>query len=174
MKLVLLRHATRSSHEIGDASLNVTGRQQAVELCTRLAPQGDLPVPTHLISSPKKRARQTLEPLADAVHEILKIDPRLDERSHAETVSEFEKRIRSVLLELEQTHAKSNQPDGRETCVYICSHMDWLETALLLMPTDLSPQEASESWATTEYCVFKYQNGLWIKKHRGFVAPKGR
>ncbi len=161
MKAVLLRHATRSATGLGDSSLNALGSNQAEALAQRcLAPHGPLPHPTHLLVSPKLRARETLQPLSETTRLHLKIDERLDERHQNETSAEFMARVRQFLAEVEQTPEK-------DSCVFICSHLDWLEAALITISSDMNEIESAASWMTAEFRIFKIEDGLWSLKNRG-------
>lgn len=163
MKLVLLRHATRSPYDGGDSSLSTKGRAQSEEFVAHVAPRGALPVPTRLVVSPKKRAKETLTPLSHSTHLPLEIESRLDERHQTETSREFMDRITSVFTDLE---ARAN--DGG--CVYLCTHLDWLEGAMIVLNHDLSELEASLGWSTAEYKVFRLEDGIWKSKAKGHVT----
>jgi phosphohistidine phosphatase SixA len=182
MKLILLRHATRASYDLGDSPLNQIGQIQAEDLANRISPQGSLPSPTLLLSSPKRRAQETLALVSARTGVKVRIEPRLDERHRNETLAEFSERIRKLLEDVEPTGlAELGSPNGatkrklaheaasaeREPCVWVCSHLDWLESALALLASDLSENEIFESWATAEFRVFKYQDGLWTLKEKG-------
>lgn len=162
MKIVLLRHATRSTTGLGDSPLTLLGLAQAEEFGTKAATARDhLLKPTHVIASPKQRARQTLEPLAEKSGIALKIDPRLDERHQNEPAQTFTHRMREILAEVE---AIEGQP---EPVIYLCSHLDWLEQAVTEISTDLTELEAAASWQTCEYRIFNVEDGLWQFVRRG-------
>ncbi len=168
MNLVLLRHATRSNvleFGSGESALNPVGFAQAEDLVQAVKPHGQLPSPTLLYASPKLRARQTLTPLSKALHIDLKILEDLDERRETESLSAFESRVRMIF------ETVKNQ-DDIET-VYLCSHLDVLEAASALWPTDLSDREMAQTWQTVEYQLFKIQNGILSSGLRGRVAPRG-
>jgi phosphohistidine phosphatase SixA len=176
MNLVLLRHATRSSvleFGSGEPALNSVGLAQAEDLVGVVQTLGKLPPPTLLYASPKLRARQTLTPLSKALHLDLKIFDLLDERRETESLSAFERRVRLIFetFQTQNSHQSSNQ-DSQAT-VYLCSHLDVLEAACLLWPTDFSEHEMALSWSTLEYQVFKIQNGILSSGLRGRVAPRG-
>lgn len=166
MKVVLLRHAARPTHDPGDCSLTTYGLAQAEALARAIAPQGDLPIPTQLLASPKKRAQQTLTPLAQFTQLRLEIEHRLDERRQNETSKEFDLRISTLITELSHPPAR---PDG---CVYLCSHFDWLQTAIILLPSSSSPADLDRNWANCEFLVFRINEGLWDLVHSGVVAPR--
>lgn len=169
MKVVILRHAARSAHESGDSSLSAFGHLQAEALARAIAPQGDLPAPTRLICSPKKRTQQTLKPLADVSQLDLVIESRLDERNSNETAREFEARIGALIDELSRPR-QPLKPGEREPCVYLCTHLDWLNTAAVLIPSDATPEQLDRNWGNCEYLVFRLNDGLWECIQGGLVA----
>lgn len=174
LKVILLRHAARSAHGLGDTSLNAIGQRQAQELTGLLAPQGPLPIPTDLITSPKKRARETLQPLSAAVSLDLKIDARLDERHQNETGAEFKTRVAQALSELgAQAKADVLKPGTREATIYLCSHLDWLEIAMLLAPSDSRLDEDAANWSNAEYRIFRIaKDGLWTLTGHGVATGR--
>lgn len=165
MKLVLLRHATRSPYENDGDSLSRAGLAQAEDLITHLAPQGSLPAPTRLLVSPKRRAKETLQPLSEAIQLQLEIDPRLDERHSFESGKVFEERVRSILDDTVENASE-------DETIYLCSHSDWLEMALMVLPHDLSDLDASYGFSPCEYRVFRRHDGIMKSKMRGHVAPR--
>lgn len=167
MKIVLFRHATRSAHGLGDSPLSAEGLAQAENLPSFLAPNGPLPKPTHLFCSPKQRARQTLAPLSQKENLELAIDPRLDERHQNESGLDFETRILDLLKDVEALSEAHPEP-----CVYLCSHLDWLEAVLVLIPSDLSDLEIAGSWSTAEFRIFKIQAGVWTLKSGGGIPSR--
>ncbi|MCM2281363.1 MAG: phosphoglycerate mutase family protein [Bdellovibrionaceae bacterium] len=154
MIVCFIRHATRNTFDSGDGSLNERGRQQAQELIGRVAPSGPLPRPTHLFCSPKKRAQETLQPLAHALKLPLTVESALDERATQEPVPDFTKRIRQWLSQLESAH-------GAQGVVYICSHLDVLETALIVIDSNLSELEIERGLSPAESRVFEVHDGFW-------------
>lgn len=164
MKVVFLRHATRSLHGTGDSPLNTVGKSQADALANYLVPNGPLPLPTRLYCSPKRRAQETLSPLSSALQMDVQVDPRLDERQHSESGQEFEARILNFLKALQ---------DDSSTCSYVCSHLDWLETALVLIDSDMTDLEIATPWATAEFRIFKISEGLWVLKSSGTPPAQG-
>jgi broad specificity phosphatase PhoE len=128
-----------------------------------VAPRGNIPAPSRLLASPKRRAKETLTPLSHALHLPLEIDGRLDERHQTETGGEFQDRIVSVFSDLE---AQASD----EGCVYLCTHLDWLEGAMIALNHDMSELEASLGWSTAEYKIFKLEDGIWKSKAKGHVT----
>jgi len=168
MKVLFIRHGTRSLHGLGDVSLNSQGQRQAEHLA-QLVAQGQLPSPSHLLSSPKKRACETLESLSLATQIPVTIDPRLDERHQNESAREFEARVRSFLDEWTPAPVTSRKSEG---CAIICSHLDWLELAMVLIPSTLSETEMAASWANAEYRIFRYTDHLWELIGTGIAEPR--
>jgi broad specificity phosphatase PhoE len=160
MKLLLLRHAARSAIDSGDSPLSTNGHRQADELPSLSLEQGRLPKPVRLICSPKRRAQETLTPLAKALHLSITTDPRLDERHNHESQSEFHKRINAVVNEVSSATYSA--------CV-LCTHLDWLEAFDALAPTD---KEVIGGWGTGEYRIFEIDGGLWTVKETGVLPGR--
>lgn len=154
MKITLLRHGSRDLTIGSDGGLNESGREQAASLTTRLQPQGNLPPPTHLDCSPKRRARETLTPLSEHLGLKLNIEPLLDERQSSESSVEFRQRIRKFLESLREKYTSRD-------VVYLCTHADWLEEALAILPSDLSEFEAQSGFACGELKSFELKDGIW-------------
>lgn len=155
MKLILLRHGNRDLSMSSDGGLNQIGKELAAGLHGRLAPNGNLPVPTQLIASPKKRAQETLTPLSQSLELPLQTEKALDERQNAETSTEFRARVRKY-IELLPNKYKPND------VVYLCTHADWLEDAMAVIPSDIPPLIAESGFACGEMRSFEIKDGLWV------------
>lgn len=116
-EFVIFRHAQKSSWS-NDPDLSQEGHRQALQITNHVS-RRHLPTPQQLISSPKKRAQQTLIPLQEQLQIPLLIEPILDERSTNETGQEFENRVKSFLQDA--------LPQKNHSCLYLCTHLDWLE-----------------------------------------------
>lgn len=134
--LVVVRHAHRTK-ELGqgaDNGLSEKGREQArrvAELFKRRFESEDKP---RLISSPKKRCRETLEPLADRLGIAVEIDPILDEGE------QVEKRVRELV---------SRWKSGPDPLLVICSHGDVIPLLLeLLVGAELELKKGA--WAQVD------------------------
>lgn len=173
MNVVLFRHATRSHSFDADNPLNAVGRAQATDLLNLIAPLGPLPPPSHIFVSPKRRAQETMRPLSEILRIHPHVDPRLDERQNNESSPMFQTRVRSLCAEIETlSAAPAEQPFGRPACVFLCSHMDWLELAMTTITSDLSDPESAQPWSTAEFRIFRIQDGLWQFKGRGTVLGR--
>ncbi len=165
-QIVLLRHATRSAvldfATGGESPLNAVGLAQAQDLVDLVARKTTLPSPTRLVASPKLRARQTLEPLSQALKIALEIDENLDERRDNESSKTFEDRIRKL---------SDKYVHNSGATIFLCTHLDVLEAAALSWPTTFSERESSMPWSTLEYQVFKVNNGLLESGARGRIEP---
>lgn len=166
MKVVLLRHATRSLREMEDPGLTADGHAQANGLARRVIDTSDLPKPKRLIASPKRRAIETLRPLHFLADVPLHVDGRLDERQPHESGHTFEGRILEVINDLSDMEESYAEDDA----VYLCSHLDWLEAILPLLPSDLSDFEIQASWSTCQYRIFTVKEGIWSLESHGHVA----
>jgi len=119
MKFFLLRHASRdSAFGLSDNGLNEVGHQEALFLKTFFN-FPDLPPLEErlLLSSPKRRARETLTPLSQEWNLPVEVDLLLDEMSPSEDFGAFLKRIKDFRLAL----------SAREVSLAIaCTHNDWI------------------------------------------------
>lgn len=155
MKICLIRHGSRDIISGSDGSLNANGREQAASLVARLQPQGNLLKPTQLFASPKKRAKETLTPMSEKLQLPLQIVSVLDERSAEETSVQFRSRVRQFLDSLPQKYKPND-------VLYLCTHADWLEEAMIVMPTDLHEEITERSFSVSELRAFEFEDGLWI------------
>lgn len=150
MKIYLFRHAEKSAHFQPNPGLSERGAAQALLLAEKVG-QSELPRPTQLWVSPKKRAQQSFAPLAEKIEIPLKIVAELDERTHEENRPQFHERIRQVIATLEKEADQKNQ------VIYLCSHSDWLEEALALIPADTDLTQYWQ-WSTLQYLGLNYKN----------------
>lgn len=121
--LILIRHAHRdiSEHE-SDNGLSEKGLKQALLLAEYWKKQLNEKLVV-LLSSPKKRCRETLAPLAKALEAKVKICKDLDEQLSTEGSTKFNKRIQTFLKDWE----------GSEDLITIaCSHGDWIPQAIAM------------------------------------------
>jgi phosphohistidine phosphatase SixA len=167
MKIVFLRHATRSTQGLGDSALNQTGLIQAANLPDLLVPRGPLPLPLQLYSSPRKRAQQTLGPLAAHTQVPIEVDMRLDERQQNESATDFEKRVLAMIGLLEDLATAA--PENSTGAIYVCTHLDWLEAGMQLLHSDMRDTEIYHNWSAAEFRIFKVHEGLWQSKERGLT-----
>ena len=146
--LILMRHATRAFE--GD-QLSPEGRLQATALLKTLEKM-KMPAPTALKSSPKRRTQATLRPLSQELKLAVAIDPRLDERMSGESTEKFESRVEAFLAECDQS---------LEKIILACSHLDWLETAVLLLTSDEGDLERAEPWSPMAIRAYILDDGIW-------------
>lgn len=126
-EMVLFRHA-KKSYQIQDPELAPEGLKQAQSL-VQVVKKNELPLPQQLICSPKRRAQQTLARLHEELQIPLIAESALDERASDETRADFEGRIKHFLFK--------NLLFKKVPCVYLCSHLDWLEAFALLAPLNV-------------------------------------
>jgi len=122
--LILIRHAHRDTSERDlDNGLSEEGRKQAWGISKELQ-KILVTEQLHLLSSPKLRCVETLEPLARFFKEEVETDPRLLEQQGGEELIPFKKRITEVL---------KNWYKKSVGTTIICSHGDWLGYATRLL-----------------------------------------
>ena len=166
LQIVLLRHATRSA-ALDDSPLNIIGLAQAKDFADFVQRGEKLPPPTRLLVSPKLRARQTLGPLSYATGLELETLDALDERRERESAESFEERVLSIISHLATACGQTQQE-----AIYLCTHLDVLEAAALLWPTDFSEHEGGLPWSTLEYQVFIFKDGVLEASDRGRIEPR--
>ncbi len=160
MQLCLFRHASRNPHDPGDGGLSERGLEQAQAIPAHVSPAGPLPRPTHVLSSPKRRARQTFAPLGERYGLTVKVTAELDERGDAEPMDEFVARVRGWLEGLEASFT-------RDDVVFACSHLDVLEEMMGLIATDLAEFEIARGFGPAEYRLFQVEGGYFAGKAAG-------
>ncbi len=147
MEVIIMRHGKRP-YTTGDVPLNEAGQRQAEELTHNPT----LLKTKTLLSSPKKRAQMTLEPLSQYLKLPLLIEEQLDQHHADESENDFKNRIKQVINNLEK---------GKwEAPVLLCSHSDWLSLATQFIPTDELNLEFY-MFQCAEYLHFKIEEGLW-------------
>jgi phosphohistidine phosphatase SixA len=184
--VILMRHGSRDTYSPGDSPLNTTGLAQA-EVLAKLVRSGLFPTPSRLIVSPKKRAKQTLSPLAAFLGFDPTVDPRLDERNSDEALQDFESRVRSFLDDVARA-PNSRHPEppvaklaatapatlapamASASLTIACSHLDWLESAMVLAPSDMSESELTEPWSPGAYRIFEIVDGVWKHTKSGVIS----
>lgn len=145
MLVVLLRHAHRLG--MGDTGLSGQGQQQSQDLAT-LLDRGEIPKPTRILTSPKRRARETIEPLASVAKLPIKSEAALDERIDGETPSRFQIRVSDFWDHL--SHLKETE------VVYLCSHLDWLEAS-----GSVVPNLANMAYENARPILISFNEGKW-------------
>lgn len=153
MILYIFRHAQKAMDFNADPDLTLEGHGQAAQILKRVT-QGELPTPTRIWSSPKKRAQSTLRPLSHHLNLSLETHESLFEQSSSETISDFRQRIQKVLKSLAEL--KENE------VVFLCSHYDWVSEAMTLVSTtdDLSGADFSH-WTPAQHVGFQVTNGAF-------------
>jgi len=135
--LVLVRHAHRdTTSRKADNGLSNKGQKQALEIKKELASKFMNEAPL-LVSSPKLRCIETLEPLAEALGKKVKSNDLLDEAAPDESTSELIGRIQEFL-----DWWKTKAPK----VTVACSHGDWLPEAYGLL-TGKQMDLTKGSWA---------------------------
>lgn len=154
MKIYLFRHAQKAMDFTGDPDLTIEGHSQASKVLDKVL-KGELPQPTELWVSPKKRTLSTFRPLSRHFKLDMQIQETLLEQQSDETLTEFRQRIERLLLFGTQTQVDS--------VIFICTHYDWVAEAMNVVPsdTDLSHPEYAH-WNPCQYIGFsKTEDGLF-------------
>lgn len=126
--LVLIRHAHRDTSDRNqDNGLSGKGKDQAKFLKKFFSSRFNAEETkggVWLVSSPKKRCIETLEPIARHVNAEIDVHPELDEQGTGETMQAVEKRMRAFFHEWSRSSVQTT---------LICSHGDWLPMATQLL-----------------------------------------
>jgi 2-keto-4-pentenoate hydratase/2-oxohepta-3-ene-1,7-dioic acid hydratase in catechol pathway len=131
----------------------------------------------------------------------LTIDARLDERQPSESTKLFHHRIKEFLANLASLatidpegsensaplaspllepqsapqSAPQNAPQNNsknEIAIYVCTHYDWLEAAMLLLDSDLANPEAKAHFSPAEYRIFRFKSSVWSFSRDGVVEGR--
>lgn len=148
MKIYVFRHAQKAMDFSGDPDLTVEGHAQASKLVDKVL-KSELPTPTEIWSSPKKRSLSTLRPLAEHLNIPLHADDVLLEQKSDETLQDFRKRISQLFDTLSDT---------KDRVIFLCSHYDWVVEAMALVNCndDLTSADFSH-WTPCQHVGFELQ-----------------
>lgn len=146
MKIYLFRHAQKSVDFTGDPDLTPEGHAQALRLLDKVI-KNELPRPTELWVSPKKRAQSTFKPLSQHFALPLKIHDSLLEQQADENLEQFRKRIEKLF---------EKASENTDSVVFMCTHYDFVIEAMAVVPcdTDLSAPEFAH-WSPCQYVGWK-------------------
>lgn len=152
MIIYIFRHAQKAMEFNADPDLTPEGHGQASQLLKKVLNQ-ELPQPTQLWASPKKRAQSTLRPLAHHFHiPVQALDSLLEQKS-TENINDFRERIQETLQKLGQLENE---------VIFLCSHYDWVSEAMALAPCDKDLSEADfYNWTPAQHVGFKINNGVF-------------
>lgn len=151
MQVLIFRHAERMHAHSDDPPLSPKGQKQAHGLPS-LIEQFQFPTPSKIICSPKVRAIQTMEPLAEKLNIPLQIQNDLNERQNSEHADVFSKRIKRFIDYIE----------NQSGIIFLVSHLDWIEEALIQIPSDTNLNTAKyQTWPPGQSIEFEIVDGLW-------------
>lgn len=160
MKIILIRHAQKGIQPIDDPELDQKGKIQALSLLKQIQ-LGHLPHPTHSSVSLKIRTMQTLLPMIEFYKISTTQSNLLQSKGSNQTLAQYREQItkwiQSIQSENEDVH-------------YVCTHFDWIEEAMSLIPCDrdLNTFEFAH-WSPAQYIVFEIHEGLWKFKAKGHI-----
>lgn len=157
MFVFFFRHGDRLAGN--DSLLSPIGQKQATGLPAFLS-ESKIIIPAELWVSPKKRARQTFEILASEKNLRCEVVNELDERSSKETAIQFRKRVQAVIDRIPSV----------DRDLFICSHFDWLEEAMVLIPDQGRLQIANFHWPAGGFVGFEVEDENWKSYQQGQVT----
>lgn len=142
MKIYLFRHAQKAMDFSGDPDLTSEGLAQATKLLGKVLKK-EMPRPTALWVSPKKRTHSTFRQISQALEIPLQIHDDLSEQKTDESLQEFRKRIQN-LFELATKQ--------KDEVIFMCSHYDLVVEAMTVLPCDKDLQTAEfTQWAPCQF-----------------------
>lgn len=149
MKIYLFRHAQKAMDFSGDPDLTAEGHAQASKVLDKVL-KNELPQPTELWVSPKKRTHSTFRPVSQHFGLPMQINEALLEQQGDENLSDFRSRIEK-LFEGARTR--------KEGVIFLCSHYDLVVEAMSVLPSDkdLTDSEFSH-WSPCQYIGFEVDN----------------
>lgn len=151
MKLYLFRHGEKASPFHPNPPLSEFGMQQAMALSEKVQIK-ELPRPQYIWASPRLRSQQSFQALSDSTGVRMEVRADLDERQMSETHLEFRERITSFLRHAEIQNG----------VIFACSHADWLEAVLALIPCDTDlDREIHSHWSPLQYVALQLNNGIF-------------
>lgn len=150
MKIYLFRHGEKVLAFHQNPELSPAGTAQALSLVEKVQ-SSELPRPTQLWASPKLRAQQSFLPLAARLDLPLQTLSELDERTHDENREHFRRRIQEVL----------NTFSAQDGVLFICTHSDWIEEALTLLPSETDLYEKYPHWHPLQYLGLQTRDELY-------------
>jgi broad specificity phosphatase PhoE len=164
MNVYLFRHGQKGFSPLAEPDLTDDGHKQAAVIAERIRSGTFLPG-TQFLVSPRLRAQSTLRPAALFCKVTPKIAKALDQREGFESTEQFRSRIADFIRTLEKSYTKTDT-------VYLCTHHDWIEEALSLIPADIDLLDSKYwSWSSAQFAQFKVTNGLWELKSFDKILP---
>jgi 2,3-bisphosphoglycerate-dependent phosphoglycerate mutase len=178
--MLLVRHCESTGLE-PDAPLTRRGLAQADALATRLAPFR----PDLIVSSPFRRARQSVEPLAAACGLSIESDARLAERRlAAEPPAELAAAVRRSLEDLDHQmpggeSSRAAQARGRQAIEAVLARHARLPVVathgqlLTLILNSIDPSFSFPDWASLSYpavYLVEVDGSRWSFQRRGGAA----
>lgn len=182
-RIVLVRHCESTGLE-PEAPLTARGLAQADALATRLAPF----TPDLIVSSPFRRARQTVAPLATACGLTIEIDARLAERQlAAEPPREFRTAVRRSLEDVDHLlpggeSSRAAQARGRQAIESLLERGARLPVVathgqlLTLILNSIDPTFGFDGWESLSHpdvYLVEVSGSRWSFQRRGGAARPG-
>ena len=157
MKITFFRHAEKNNifnpNSPRDPELSVKGLAQAQKLFEMVQTK-QKETPDLILVSPRTRAIQTMQPLMQKLAIPHQITMALQDRQSNESSLDFDRRIQKFLNELTEF---SNEH------IYICSHMDWLDTATQLL------ENKSYYWKSGHHLTYEIKAQEYVFMSEGDI-----
>lgn len=149
MKIYLFRHAQKAMDFSGDPDLTTEGHAQASKVLDKVL-KNELPQPTELWVSPKKRTHSTFRPVSQHFGLPMQINEALLEQQGDENLSDFRSRIEKLF---------ARAAEHKEGVIFLCSHYDLVVEAMSVLPSDQDLTDSEFSyWSPCQYIGFEVKN----------------
>ncbi len=157
MDVVLFRHAKKGLTPFDDPDLSPEGFMQS-QLLPLTVQKQNLPPATALWASEKIRTHQTFKGLSLALGINTITRAELNLRADFENQKMFQKRVQSLIDEL----SLNSQKYSTNSCIYMCTHYDWIEESMALIACDKNLLNFEfSSWAPAQFVHFKTSETQW-------------
>lgn len=162
--LVLIRHGHRDlSRKELDNGLSEKGRGQARSLrrffSSRFKDQ-EFKNGLWLVSSPKVRCVETVEPFAKALGRTVDRHPGLTEKGARESLPDFEERVHAFLKEWRESNVD---------LTVLCSHGDWIPVAIFHL-LGLDQDVKKGSWFELELASGRFALKWYIPSFKALFS----
>jgi broad specificity phosphatase PhoE len=163
LPLILIRHAHRDTADRSfDNGLSKKGKKQAQFLLSKyqssFGKNRHVGAPAILLSSPKLRCVETLEPLSKKYRTKLTTTTDLLEHQAGESKRVFDARIDAVKKQVVGLMKRSVDEPFLHRPFVICSHGDWLEEAVKIW------SGASVPCSKGSWVEFEVASGIFVLK----------
>lgn len=175
MILVLFRHGHKAHFPLENPPLSEAGFEQAHKIAQKIK-ANILPRPVKIWVSPKQRTTDTMSEVLNMFHPQIETLSELNTRQNSQTLQNYRDQVLTFIEKINTLAYKeinASNPSLVATPEFVhfaCTHYDWLEEAMTLIPCtkSLTTYEFS-SWAPAQYLIFKIKDHQWELLQKGLA-----